>query len=58
MDTELSFVFIGVAYKKGLRNPEAEQLMNEVSGLARFFVRNRANTPFGQNTKAIHCTVI
>lgn len=26
-DTELGFVFIGVAYKKGLRNPEADQLL-------------------------------
>ncbi len=26
-DTELGFVFIGVAYKKGLRNPEADQML-------------------------------
>ncbi|MDX9842552.1 MAG: hypothetical protein RBT42_02230 [Aquabacterium sp.] len=26
-DTEHGFVFIGVAYKKGLRNPEADQML-------------------------------
>lgn len=71
-DTELGFVYIGVAYRRGLRNPEAddmlkaaekrwsqlskpeqakrlascvtqaEQLMDDVSGLERFIVRNRA----------------
>lgn len=71
-DTELGFVYIGVAYRRGLRNPEAddmlkaaekrwsqlskpeqakrlsscvtqaEQLMEDVSGLERFIVRNRA----------------
>lgn len=71
-DTEHGFVFIGVAYKKGLRNPEAdrmlkaaegrwsqlapaqqssrlnrctqqaEDLMEDVTGLERFLVRNRA----------------
>lgn len=72
-DTELGFVYIGVAYRRGLRNPEAddmlkaaekrwsqlskhdqakrlaacvtqaEQLMEDVSGLERFIVRNRAS---------------
>ncbi len=72
-DTELGFVYIGVAYRRGLRNPEAdemlkaaekrwhqlnkhdqakrlascvtqaEQLMEDVSGLERFIVKNRAN---------------
>lgn len=71
-DTELGFVYIGVAYRRGLRNPEAddmlkaaekrwhqlskhdqakrlascttqaEQLMEDVSGLERFIVKNRA----------------
>lgn len=71
-DTELGFVYIGVAYKRGLRNPEADsmlkdaegrwtqltptqqvnrlnnctqqgqQMMDEVSGLERYLVRNRA----------------
>jgi len=71
-DTEMGFIFIGVAYKEGLRNPEADQLlkaaekrwrqsskgeqegrfasctsraqqlMDDVSGLERFIVRNRA----------------
>lgn len=71
-DTEMGFIFIGVAYKEGLRNPEADQmlkaaekrwallskaeqearlnactgranqLMDDVSGIERFFVRNRA----------------
>lgn len=71
-DTELGFVYVGVAYRRGLRNPEAddmlkaaekrwsqlskteqarrlsscvtqaEQLMEDVSGLERFIVRNRA----------------
>lgn len=72
-DTELGFVYIGVAYRRGLRNPEAddmlkaaekrwhqlskadqakrlascttqaEQLMEDVSGLERFIVKNRAS---------------
>lgn len=71
-DTEMGFIFIGVAYKEGLRNPEADQmlkaaekrwqqlsraeqerrlgtctrrskqLMDDVTGLERFIVRNRA----------------
>ncbi|KGM40898.1 hypothetical protein JY96_14890 [Aquabacterium sp. NJ1] len=72
-DTELGFVYIGVAYRRGLRNPaademlkaaekrwsqlskrdqakrlascvtQAEQLMEDVSGLERFIVKNRAS---------------
>lgn len=72
-DTEHGFVFIGVAYKQGLRNPQADellkaaekrwhalskaeqalrlnacsskaaQLMDDVSMLERFIVRNRAS---------------
>ena len=26
-DTELGFTYIGVAYKKGLRNPQADQML-------------------------------
>lgn len=73
-DTERGFIFIGVAYKRGLRNPEAdqllkaaekrwqtlgkadrdkrlaactdkaEQLMDDVTMLERFFVKNRAQS--------------
>lgn len=28
-DTELGFTYIGVAYKKGLRNPQADQMLAE-----------------------------
>jgi hypothetical protein len=72
-DVEHGFVFIGVAYKRGLRNPQADdmlhaaekhwgtlskadkearwlsctsqgqQLMDDVSMVERFLVRNRAN---------------
>lgn len=31
-DTEHGFVFIGVAYKKGLRNPEADQMLKAAEG--------------------------
>lgn len=31
-DTEHGFIFIGVAYKKGLRNPEADQMLKAAEG--------------------------
>lgn len=77
-DTEMGFIYIGVAYKRGLRNPEADQmlktaekrwgqlskteqanrlasctvkaqqLMDDVTGLERFLVRNRAKARVDQ----------
>jgi len=32
-DTEHGFIFIGVAYKKGLRNPEADQMLADKEGV-------------------------
>lgn len=50
-DTEHGFVFIGVAYKKGLRNPEADQMLKAAEG------RWSQLAPAQQATRLSRCTL-
>lgn len=47
-DTELGFAFIGVAYKKGLRNPEADQMLQAAE--ARWKALRKADQQARQQT--------
>ena len=49
-DTEHGFVLIGVAYKKGLRNPEADQMLKAAEG------RWSQLTPAQQASRMARCT--
>jgi hypothetical protein len=50
-DTELGFVFIGVAYKEGLRNPEAEQMLKAAE--KRWTLLNKAD----QDKRLTACSI-
>ena len=49
-DTEHGFVLIGVAYKKGLRNPEADQMLKAAEG------RWSQLPPAQQSSRLARCT--
>lgn len=49
-DTEMGFVFIGVAYKEGLRSPEAEQMLKAAE--KRWALLNKAD----QDRRLAACT--